>query len=115
MDLRFALAGGEILLGGLMAGLGAWQYVLGGPLPGRLGRSLHPGQRIEDLRPRRWQLSGAAQGFFGLGFLMFGAALILQGRVDEAGLGAIRTAGVVVWILALGVRAVLLTRYRRSA
>jgi hypothetical protein len=115
MDLRFALAGGQILVGALMAGLGAWQYVLGAPLPGMLGHPLRPGQKIEDLRPRRWQLSGAAQGFFGLGFLMFGAALVLQGQVDEAGLGAIRTAGLVAWVLAVGILAVLLTRYRHRA
>jgi hypothetical protein len=115
MDLRFALAGGQILVGALMAGLGAWQYVLGAPLPGMLGHPLRPGQKIEDLRPRRWQLSGAAQGFFGLGFLMFGAALVLQGQVDEAGLGAIRTAGLVAWVLAVGTLAVLLTRYRHRA
>jgi hypothetical protein len=112
MDPRFALAGGQILLGALMAGLGAWQYVLGAPLPGRLGHSLRGAQKIENPQPRRWQLSGAAQGFFGLGFLMFGAALVLQGQVDEAGLGAIRTAGLVAWLIAIGILSILLTRYR---
>jgi hypothetical protein len=113
MQSRLAFGSAEVLLGTLMAALGAWQYVLGAPLPGMLGRAMRPGQRIDDPRPRRWQLSGAAQGFFGLGFLMFGAALLLEGRVDEAGLGAIRTAGLVTWVLALVIVSLLLTRYRR--
>jgi hypothetical protein len=112
MDVRFVLAAGQILVGALMAGLGGWQYVLGAPLPGVLGRSLRAGQGIDDPQPRRWQLSGAAQGLFGLGFLMFGAALILQGHVDEGSLGAIRTAGLVAWVIAVGILSVLLTRYR---
>jgi hypothetical protein len=115
MELRLVFAAGELLLGAVMAAVGAWQYVLAAPLPGLFGQSLRPGRTIDDLRPRRWQLSGAAQGFFGLGFVMFGAALLLEGRIDEAGLGAIRTGGLVAWILAMGVLAVLLTRYRRQA
>jgi hypothetical protein len=115
MDLRFVIGGGEVLLGMAMAGLGAWQYVIARPLPGALGGSLRPGHRIDDLRPRRWQLSGGAQGFFGLGFLVFGAAPFLEGHIDEAGLGALRTAGVVAWVLALGMVSVLMTRYRHRA
>src|ERR1700682_2603592 len=115
MDLRLVLAGGQLLLGALMAGLGGWQYVLAAPLPGMLSPPLRSGKKSEDPRPRRWQLSGAAQGFFGLGFLMFGAALVLQGNIDEAALGAIRTAGLVAWILAAGFLGVLLTRYRHRA
>jgi hypothetical protein len=113
MQSRLAFGSAEVLLGAVMTALGAWQYVLAAPLPGVLGRALRPRQTIDDLRPRRWQLSGAAQGFFGLGFLMFGAALLLESHVDEAGLGAIRTAGLVAWVLALGIVSLLLTRYRR--
>src|ERR1700730_13605655 len=112
MDVRFVLAAAEILVGALMAGLGAWQYVLGAPLPGVLGRSLRAGHGIDDPQPRRWQLSGAAQGLFGLGFLMFGEALVLQRQVDEAGLGAIPGGGLVAWLIAIGLMSILLPRYR---
>ena len=115
MDSRVFFGALEAVVGALIASMGAWQYVVAAPLPGPLGRSLRPGQKLEALPPRRWQLSGAAQGLVGLGLVFFGAALLLQGQVDEAGLGAIRTGGIVAWLVAVGLIVVVFRRYRSES
>jgi hypothetical protein len=115
MDANTWFAVAELAVGVVMAAAGAWQFVNAGPLPGVLGRSIRRGPMLEDLPPRRWQLSGAAQGLFGLGFLLFGGAVLLHGRVDEGGLGVIRTGGLLAWIVAIGLVVVVFRRYRPGA
>jgi hypothetical protein len=105
----------ELILGMVMVVAGAWQYINAGPLPGVLGRAIRKGQKLEDLPPQRWQLSGAAQGLFGLGFLLFGGAVLVQGRVDASGLGVIRTGGLLAWIVAVALVVVVFRRYRPGA
>lgn len=102
----------ELAIGVLMVTVGAWQYISAGPLPGVLGRSVRKGQKLEDLPPQRWQLAGAAQGLFGIGFLLFGGAVLAPGNVDASGLGVIRTGGLLAWIVAVGLVVVVYRRYR---
>jgi hypothetical protein len=104
----------EVVIGALMAITGAWQYINAGPLPGVLGRSVRRGQRLDDLPPQRWQLSGAAQGLFGLGFLLFGGAVLVREKVAESGLGVIRTGGLLAWIVAVGLVVLVFRRYPRT-
>jgi hypothetical protein len=105
----------ELILGVVMAVGGAWQYVNAGPLPGVLGRAIRRGQKLDELPPQRWQLSGAAQGLFGLGFLLFGGAVLVQGRVDESGLGVIRTGGLLAWIVAIALVVAVFRRHPPGA
>ncbi len=114
MDPRVTFAVVELLLGAVMAALGAWQYVISAPLPGMLGRSVRAGQDLKELPPQRWQVSGAAMALFGLGFLLFGIAVLLEGRLDLGALGAIRDLGLLTWLAALVLVFLLLTRYRRT-
>ena len=102
----------ELAIGALMAIAGAWQYINAGPLPGVLGRSVRRGQKLEELPPQRWQLAGAAQGLFGIGFLLFGGAILVQGNVSPSSLSIIRTAGLLAWIVAVGLVVLVFRRYR---
>jgi hypothetical protein len=104
----------ELVIGAAMAVLGGWQYILGAPLPGVLGRPLRTGQTLEGYPPGRWQVSGACQALFGLGFLMFGIALLLQDQLGKGALDAIRGLGLLAWVIAFGLLALLMTRYRRT-
>jgi hypothetical protein len=113
LDLAVVFAIVELILGAAMAGLGAWQYIIAAPLPGALGRPVRAGQKLEDYPPVRWQVSGASQGLFGVGFLMFGMVLLLQGRLDAGAINAIRGLGLLAWLVAFGLLILLLTRYRR--
>jgi hypothetical protein len=103
----------ELIVGVAMAGLGAWQYVTAAPLPGVLGRPVRAGQKLEDEPTVRWQVSGGSQALFGIGFVMFGMALLLQGHLDGGALDAIRGLGLLAWLAAFGLLVLLLTRYRR--
>jgi hypothetical protein len=113
LDLAVLFAIIELILGAVMAGLGAWQYIIGAPLPGLLGRPVRAGQKLEAETPIRWQVSGGSQALFGVGFLMFGAALLLQGRLAAGAVDAIRELGLLAWLIAIGLLVLLLTRYRR--
>jgi hypothetical protein len=113
LDLAGLFAAIELLLGLAMTVFGAWQYIIGGPLPGALGRPVRPNRELEDLPPVRWQVSGGAQALFGVGFLMFGAALLLQGRVGLGAVDALRVLGLGAWAIAAVLLVLLLTRYRR--
>ncbi len=104
----------ELIVGAVMAALGAWQYIVSAPLPGALGRPVRAGQKLEEYPPIRWQVSGGSQALFGIGFLMFGVALLLQGHLDAGALDAIRGLGLLAWAIAAGLLILLLTRYRRS-
>ncbi len=114
MDPRAVLAFVELLLGAGMGGLGAWQYIISAPLPGPLGRPVRAGQDLKESPPQRWQMSGAAMALFGLGFLLFGFAVLLEGHLDLGALGAIRDVGLLTWLAALVLVFLLLTRYRRA-
>jgi hypothetical protein len=115
MDLTGLFAGIELLLGATMAGLGAWQYIVAAPLPGALGRSVRGGQKLEEYPPQRWQVSGGAMALFGVGFLMFGLALGLEGHLDAGALDAVRVMGLLAWVAGFGLVALLLTRFRRPS
>jgi hypothetical protein len=113
MDLTAIFAIIELILGLVMTGLGAWQYIVAGPLPGALGRPIRAGQKLEEHPPVRWQVSGGSQGLFGVGFLMFGLALLLQEHIGAGAVGAIRGLGLLAWVGALVLLVLLMTRYRR--
>ncbi|SRR5258708_7577370 len=113
MDPRSIFAIVELLLGAGMAGLGAWQYIISAPLPGPLGRPIRAGQDLKESPPQRWQVSGAAMALFGLGFISFGIAVLLDRHLDIGALGAIRDVGLLTWLAALVLVVLLLTRYRR--
>lgn len=115
MDLAVVFAIVELILGAAMAGLGAWQYIISAPLPGALGRPVRAGQKLEDYPPVRWQVSGGSQALFGVGFLMFGMALLLQGHLGAGAVDAIRGLGLLAWLIAFGLLILLLTRYRRPS
>jgi len=105
----------ELILGAFMTALGAWQYIISAPLPGALGRPMRPGQKLEDYPPQRWQVSGGSQALFGLGFLMFGLALLLQGHLEAGALDLIRGIGLLTWLVGFVLLVLLLTRFRRSS
>ena len=109
----FAVA--ELVIGAVMTVTGAWQYITAGPLPGVLGRSVQRSQKVDEPPPQRWQLSGAAQGLFGVGFLLFGGTVLMHGTVDESSLGVIRSGGLLAWIVAIGLVVVIFSRYRSGA
>jgi hypothetical protein len=115
MDVALFFAIIELIVGAGMAGLGAWQYITGAPLPGVLGRPVRAGQKLEAEPPVRWQVSGASQALFGVGFLMFGMAQLLQGHLDGGAFDAIRSLGLLAWLVAFGLLVLLLTRYRRPS
>jgi hypothetical protein len=113
VDVAVLFAIIELIVGAVMAGLGAWQYITAAPLPGVLGRPMRAGQKPEEEPPVRWQVSGGTQALFGVGFLMFGMALLLQGHLDGGALDAVRGVGLLAWLVAFGLLVLLLTRYRR--
>jgi hypothetical protein len=113
VDVAAVFAIIELIVGAVMAGLGSWQYVTAAPLPGVLGRPVRAGQRMEDAPPVRWQVSGGSQALFGVGFVMFGIALLLQGHLAGGAVDAIRGLGLLAWLVAFGLLILLLTRYRR--
>jgi hypothetical protein len=113
LDLAVVFALIELILGAAMAGFGAWQYITAAPLPGVLGRPMRAGQKLEDQPPVRWQISGGSQALFGVGFLMFGTALLFGDHLSGGALQALKGLGLVAWLIAVVLLILLVTRYRR--